>query len=67
MTRDQFDSLEKWLEWGYDHGKKEVLFLTADRDMDAYYYFDENFPEDIIKKVKRFYSSGKFYEKLVRK
>ena len=67
MTSAQFRSLEKWLEWGYDNKKGEVLILCAEVGKDHVYSFEDNFPDDILKKIKRYYSSGEFYEKLVRK
>ena len=66
MTSAQFRSLEKWLEWGYDNKKDEVLFLCSEVGKSQYYSFEDNFPEEIIKKIKRYYASGEFYEKLVR-
>lgn len=62
MTSAQYRSLEKWLEWGTDNGKEEVLVYVGRDEVNQTYYFDETFPEDIIKKVKRYYSSGRLYE-----
>jgi hypothetical protein len=62
MTSSQYRSLEKWLEWGTDNGKKEVLVYVGRDEVNQTYYFDETLPEDIIKKIKRYYSSGRLYE-----
>ena len=64
MTSAQYRSLEKWLEWGADTGKKEVLVYVGRDEVNQTYYFNETFPEDIIKKIKRYYSSGRLYESL---
>lgn len=62
MTSAQYRSLEKWLEWGTDNGKEEVLVYVGRDEASQAYYFNETFPEDIIKKIKRYYSSGRLYE-----
>ena len=62
MTSAQYRSLEKWLEWGADTGKKEVLVYVSSYQDNNTYSFKDNLPEDIIKKIKRYYSSGKLYE-----
>ena len=60
LTNAQARSIEKWLEWGYDSHKERVLIYINNEYI--YYYFKDNFPEDIIKKIKRYYSSGRLYE-----
>lgn len=62
MTSAQYRSLEKWFEWGADTGKKEVLVFVGSYQDNNTYSFKDNLPEDIIKKIKRYYSSGKLYE-----
>ena len=62
MTSSQYRSLEKWLEWGVNNGKEQVLVFVSAYEDSQTYYFDETFPEDIIKKIKRYYSSGRLYE-----
>ena len=62
MTSSQYRSLEKWLEWGADTGKKEVLVYVSSYQDNNTYSFKDNLPEDISKKIKRYYSSGKLYE-----
>lgn len=62
MTSSQYSSLEKWLEWGYDTNKKNVIVMAPD-DSNTYSY-SQDLPEDIIKKIKRYYSSGKLYESI---
>lgn len=64
MTSAQYRSLEKWLEWGTDNNKDEVLVYVGRDEVNQTYYFNETFPEDIIKKIKRYYSSGRLYESL---
>lgn len=61
-TNSQYAVLEKWLEWGYDHNHGRVLVFVND---DSHYYdLKDCFPEDITKSIKRYYSSGRFYENL---
>jgi hypothetical protein len=62
MTSSQFRSLEKWIEWGYDNHKGDDEVLICFDDTNRVYDFKDNFPEDIIKKIKRYYSSGRLYE-----
>ena len=62
MTSAQYRSLEKWLEWGADTGKEEVLVYVGRDEVNQTYGLEETFPEDIIKKIKRYYSSGRLYE-----
>lgn len=62
MTSSQFRSLEKWIEWGYDNHKGGDEVLICFDDTTRAYDFKDNFPEDIIKKIKRYYSSGRLYE-----
>ena len=62
MTSAQYESLEKWLEWGEDTGKEKVLVFVGNEGVNQTYRFEETFPEDIIKKIKRYYSSGSLYE-----
>jgi hypothetical protein len=62
MTTSQFRSLEKWIEWGYDNHKGDDEVLICFEHTTRAYEFKDNFPEDIIKKIKRYYSSGKLYE-----
>ena len=65
MTSSQYHSLEKWLEWGYDNHEEEVLVFVSSYEDHQTYQFNDNFPEDIIKKIKRYYSSGRLYEGLL--
>ena len=62
MTSSQYRGLEKWLEWGYDTNKKEVLILVGGYEDSHTYSFKDYLPEDIIKRIKRYYSSGRLYE-----
>lgn len=54
----QMLSLFDWLDWGYKNGKDDVLVYSADGNISRYYYFSDYTPDEIIKKIKRFYSSG---------
>ena len=58
----QMLSLLDWLDWGYKNGKDDVLVYSADGNISRYYYFSDCTPDEIIKKIKRFYSSGILYE-----
>lgn len=64
VTSSQYNTLEDWLEFGIDLGQKVVMIYATDKDDYHEYPLDGDlFPEDIIKRIKRYYSSGKFYEK----
>lgn len=66
VSLPQYRILEDWLEWGVDMGKDKVLIFVTDAQ-DYYQYpldSEDLFPEDIIKRIKRRYSSGVFHEKL---
>ena len=43
-----------------------VLEQLKDYPYDITYYFDDYTSDDIIKKIKRYYSSGNLYERLTR-
>jgi hypothetical protein len=45
-----------------NNGVKSVELYIVDMESSTTYSFDEYFPEDIIKKIKRYYSSGVLYE-----
>lgn len=63
VTSAQYNTLEDWLEFGIDLGQKVVMIYATDKDDYHEYPLDGDlFPEDIIKRIKRYYSSGKFYE-----
>jgi hypothetical protein len=65
VTNKQWWSLEHWLEWGYDHNKSDVLIFVTDSAIAKKFKMNDFapvFPEDIIKNIRRFYSSGRFYE-----
>lgn len=64
MTSAQYDVLEQFIDLGYQLGKNSVLvFCTDNRDSHVYTFFD-NTTDEIIKKIKRYYTSGIFYESL---
>lgn len=62
VTPSQFNTLEEWMDWGFDNGKDNVLVFVTDNHIAKTYSMAEDFPDGVIKKIKRFYSSGKFYE-----
>ena len=64
VTSQQYKVLEDWLELGVDLNKESVLiFATDSQDFHLYPLDSDLFPEDIIKRIKRRYSSGMFHEK----
>ena len=62
MKSAQYYTLEEWLLWGEQHNKKEVLVFCGNEQQNQKYKFDELFVEGIMKKIKRFYSSGVLHE-----
>ena len=62
MKSAQYYTLEEWLLWGEQHNKKEVLVFCGNEQQSQKYKFDELFVEGIMKKIKRFYSSGVLHE-----
>lgn len=66
MTSYQYDKLEEFLNIGMlELDKKDVTVMSTEGEY-AHYYFKETFPEDIIKKIKRYYSSGRLMEEVKR-
>ena len=61
MTREQYYSLEQWLEEKVSSDKIDIEAWSGEWKT---YHLDNYFPEDIIKIIKRSYASGKLYEKL---
>lgn len=61
-TSSQWDSIEKILEYGYDSGKEEFMAYFDRGHKFHSYDLKSDFPEDIIKKMKRYYASGNLYE-----
>ena len=60
-TTAALDSLEHWL----DRNSKQYSYIIVtgpDFKDEAKYNYDDYFSEDIIKRIKRFYSSGRLYE-----
>lgn len=67
VTNKQWWSLETWLNWGYDKNKSDVLIFVTDSAIAKKFKMNDFapiFPEDIVKTIRRFYSSGRFYEGL---
>jgi len=64
----QFDSLLRWLEYYFiNHSKIYVLDWRGSQANRKVYYSEENFPEDIIKKIKRYYATGRLEESNINK
>lgn len=61
ITRSQLYSLEEWLEDKVSH---DHISIELPDGIWKRFSLEEYFPEDIIKKIKRYYASGKLYEKL---
>ena len=64
-TNAQFDAIEEFLQYGDDIGKDEVIVYIETSNINPVskvYSYDEYLPEDIIKKIKRYYASGVLYE-----
>lgn len=59
VTRQQVRSLEEWMETKVS---TDFLDIEAPNGEWKHYNLDEYFPEDLIKIIRRFYSSGKLYE-----
>lgn len=60
VTSAQLDSLERWMEEKVTSDYLDVVIENTDEQQ--HYNCEEYFPEDIIKKIKRYYSSGNLYE-----
>lgn len=61
VTPSQYDMLKEFLDLG-SHSVDKVL-IYAKKDYDSHIYsFADNTVDEIVKKVKRFYSSGHFVE-----
>lgn len=58
LTQDQYRSLELWMEEKVSTQTIQIYIGSKSHEYDT----DEYFPEDIIKLIKRFYSSGILYE-----
>ena len=70
VSNKQWWSFETWLNWGYDKNKSDVLVFVTDMAIAKKFKMNDSapiFPEDIIKNIRRFYSSGRFYEGLNEK
>ena len=65
VTSYQYKVLDDWLWWGEQNNKDKVLIFCSSYQDNNTYKFSENTAEDIIKKIKRYYTSGKLYESIV--
>ena len=66
LTTSQIYTLWDWLDWGIKNNQKNVLIFAKDTEQHTIYSMVENTSDDIIKKIKRFYASGRFYEDVNR-
>ena len=64
MTYDQYDKLLDFIYAQYDPRKGSLQIFATDYADYKEYMFNENTPEEIIGKIKRYYSSGRFVESL---
>ena len=64
VTSYQYKVLDDWLWWGEQNNKDKVLVFCSSYQDNNTYKFSENTAEDIIKKIKRYYTSGKLYESI---
>lgn len=62
ITRKQLNALETWLEEKVHADNVEHIDIGTLKNECKTYDLNIYFPEDIIKRVKRFYSSGRLYE-----
>lgn len=63
----QYEQLEKWLEFNFDRKANDDIQITISDIKGGHfeiaeYSYKDYLPEDIIKKIKRYYSSGTLYE-----
>lgn len=62
-TASQYDTLEDWIYYIQDTVKQEkVMIITDGGNQTKTYSFREYIPEDIIRNIKRYYTSGNLYE-----
>lgn len=62
-TEAQYQTLTDFLDLGIELDKVQVLIFVGDIDSKWYNFF-ENTPDEIIKKIKRCYTTGSFVEEL---
>lgn len=63
LNNNQYNSLLKWLD--KIHGNIEIMSRDIFNNEHNIYDMDDYLPEDIIKRIKRFYSSGRLYENII--
>lgn len=62
ITKKQLNALETWLEEKVQADKIEHIDIGTLENEYKTYDLNIYFPEDVIKRIKRFYSSGRLYE-----
>ena len=63
-TSEQYKSILEWLDFIYNIKDYVDVYESAAMSDKNYvrYYFNEYIPDDILKRIKRYYSSGRLYE-----
>ncbi len=64
LTNAQYQRLLEFLDLGVTKHKKEVIIYATSKNKYQEYSLIENTPDEIIKKIKRFYTTGKFVESI---
>lgn len=66
LTSKQYTQLEDFIQTQYDFTTSSSILVFGGSNGRQYkrYYFNDYFPEEIIKLIKRYYSSGTLYENL---
>lgn len=66
-TTNQYKSYEKWL-YNYMNSGKKSIQIDAFNDKWEFktYYFKDYLPEDIIKNIKRYYTTGELVESVLK-
>jgi len=65
LSSAQYDSLLRWLDYVSKHQAYVQVFINNDKNSYVKYDLHEYIPDDIIKRIKRYYSSGELYEQVL--
>ena len=67
-TNTQLYVLEDLINMAYDNNREYVIIFFGEGGIDSKtFYFNQYMPEDIMRIVKRYYTSGRIYEGLKKK
>lgn len=67
-TNTQLYVLEDFINMAYDNNREYVIIFFGEGGIDSKtFYFNQYMPEDIMRIVKRYYTSGRIYEGLKKK